>query len=564
MSEAGEADLGAGTTLPRDVGAREDAGASPPAATAAPGVSGRWRPSGAAVLALAIGLLITAALAVTSLELYRHNERRLLNLRVRELGLVISGASSTVQTPLASAAALADATNGSTAKFKTFIKPYVGQGKQFTSVSLWALGGASRGPLAVAGAAPSAAGRAAVERGSGTPGKLTIVNMLVSPHPSLGFQYSVGGSGRRFAVFAQNPLPANRRSALERNSAFADLDYLLYLGRSKRARDLLLTSVPTLPVHGLQASDVVPFGASAFTLVVTPREPLGGGFFHFLPWLTAIVGLVISLAAALMTDRLAKRRRRAELLAAQLDKLAGENRELYIEQRGIAHTLQQALLPSTLPELPGLHVDAQYVPAQSGGDIGGDWYDVVAVGERQALLVIGDVSGHGVDAATTMALLRHATLAYIAQDHRPGVILGRLSDFVGSIAHDYFATVLCALIDIDSHRLTIASAGHLPPLLLDGEGGEYVQISAEPPIGFPHDSVFREATVTVPPGATLVAFTDGLVERRGEVLDEGLARLRKMASAEQLDDDLLARLARELTSDDHRDDTALVSIQWQS
>ena len=91
-----------------------------------------------------------------------------------------------------------------------------------------------------------------------------------------------------------------------------------------------------------------------------------------------------------------------------------------------------------------------------------------------------------------------------------------------------------------------------------------MKLNAEPPIGFPHTAVFREATVTVPPGATLVAFTDGLVERRGEVLDEGLDRLREMASREQLDEDLLARLARELTSDDHRDDTALVSIQWQS
>jgi serine phosphatase RsbU (regulator of sigma subunit) len=566
MTDVGEADLGV-TELATDGAARENPAAPPPPARASPPASARaerWRPSGAAIVALAIGLLVTGALAVTSLELYRHNERRLLNLRARELSLVLANASSSVQTPLASAAALADATDGSTARFKAFIKPYAGPGKQFSSVSLWRLGGPSGRTLAVAGAAPSATGRAAVIRGAGAPGKLNLVNLLRSPHPSLGFEYSVGGTGHGFAVYAENPLPANRRSALERNSAFADLGYVLYLGRSKRARDLLLTSERTLPIHGLQASHVVPFGAGRFTLVVTPREPLAGSFFHSLPWVTAIVGVVISLAAALMTDRLAKRRRRAERLAGELDQLAAENRELYIEQRGIARTLQRALLPSTLPRLPGLRVDAQYVPAQSGGDIGGDWYDVVAVGEHQALLVIGDVSGHGIDAATTMALLRHATLAYIAQDHRPGLILGRLSDFVGGMAHDYFATVLCALIDIDAHRVTLASAGHLPPLLLDGEGGDYVQISAEPPIGFPHDSVFREATVTVPPGATLVAFTDGLVERRGEVLDEGLARLREMASAEQRDDDLLARLARDLTSDDHRDDTALVSIQWQS
>ena len=378
------------------------------------------------------------------------------------------------------------------------------------------------------------------------PGLLNVLNMLGGAHPSLGFDYSLGGPGRHFAVFSENPLPANRRSQLETNSAFADLDYVLYLGRSKSLRNLLLTSERTLPVRGLQASDAVPFGAGTFTLVVAPREPLGGGFFHALPWVTAIFGVLISLAAALITDRLAKRRHRAERLASELDILAAENRELYIEQRGIAHTLQQALLPATLPQLRGLRVNAQYVPAQSGGDVGGDWYDVVAVGEHQVLLVIGDVSGHGVDAATAMALVRHATLAYIAQDHRPGVVLRKLSDFVGGVTDHYFATVLCALVDVDAHRLTISSAGHLPPLLLDGTGGEYVKLNTEPPIGFPHQAAFRESIVTVPPGATLVAFTDGLVERRGEVLDEGLERLREMASREQLDEDLLARLAREL------------------
>ncbi len=532
-------------------------------AEAAPHVGlDRWRPSGAAAWALAIGLLVTAALAVASLVLYRHNERRLLDLRVREVGLVLSGAASTVQTPLASAAALAAATDGDPARFRAFIAPYVGTGAEFTSVSLWR-SGATR-PSAVVGAAPSPAGAAALRRDFASTDRMNIVDMLALPRPSLGFDYTVAGPNGRFTVYSENPLPASRRSQLERNSAFADLDYVLYLGRTKNPSELLLTSLKRLPVRGLQASSVVPFGAGAFTLVVTPREPLGGSFFHALPWLIAAFGALISLAAALMTDRLANRRRRAERLAAELDALAAENRERYIEQRGIARTLQQALLPAELPELRGLRVAAQYVPAQSGGDIGGDWYDVVAVGEGKALLVIGDVSGHGVAAATAMALVRHATLAYVAQDHRPGVVLGKLAKFVTDIRADYFATVLCALIEIDAHRLTLASAGHLPPLLLAGERGEYVSLSTEPPIGFPHGTAFREETITVPPEATLVAFTDGLVERRGEVLDEGLARLREMASRERRDDDLLARLARDLTSDDHRDDTALVSIQWQS
>ena len=525
------------------------------------------RPSGAALLALALGLVITAGLAVASGVLYRHNERRLLNLRVRELSLVLAGATQSVQTPLASAAALADATDGDPARFRTLMKPYVGPKGQFASVALWPLGRGAATPRAALGVSTaSTATRAAQVRAlEGHPGVLNMVGRLASPRPGLGFEYALGSGAGHYSVLAESPLPANRRSKLESNSAFSDLDYAVYLGRGQQPSRLILTSAKQTPLKGLKATHVIPFGSGAFTLAITPRGSLGGSFFHSLPWLIAIVGVAISLAAALLTERLARGRARAEDLAAQLDKLAAENRERYIEQRSIAQTLQQALLPAKLPRLPGLKVNARYVPAQRGGEVGGDWYDVVAIDDHHVLLVIGDVSGHGVQAATTMAMVRHATLAYVAEDHRPGKVLAKLSDFVSSGENDYFATVLCALIDVDSHRVTLSSAGHLAPLLLSGGGGEFVDLQAEPPIGFPHSAAFREATVTVPPKSTLVAFTDGLVERRGEVLDEGLARLREAAMREQLgDDDLLAKLARDLTSDDHRDDTALVSIQWQN
>ena len=556
----------------------EEAGRAPRGGALAKGEAGelagegapthRLKPSNAALLALAIGLVVTAALAIASGVLYRHNERRLLNLRVRELSLVVSSATQSVQTPLASAAALADATGGDPARFRALMAPSVGKGRQFAAVSLWPLtGGAPTRPSVTLGTplGSPAARVADVAATARRPGTLNMVGMLDEKPPALGFGYTAGAGGHGYVVFVESPLPANRRSRLESNSAFSDLNYAIYLGSSRNASQLILTSVRQLPLKGSTASDVLPFGSGRFTIVISPRGSLSGGFFHSLPWLIVILGVAISLAAALMTERLARGRARAEQLATQLDRLAAENRERYIEQRSIAQTLQQALLPAQLPRLSGLRVNARYVPAQVGGDVGGDWYDVVEVDESRVLLVIGDVSGHGVEAATTMALVRHAALAYVAEDHRPGAVLAKLSEFVSRGPGDYFATVLCALIDIDGHRLTVSSAGHLAPLLLSNGSGEYVSLQAEPPIGFPHSTPFREATVTVPPRATLVAFTDGLVERRGEVLDVGLARLREMATREHLaDDDLLAKLARDLTSDDHRDDTALVSIQWQS
>jgi serine phosphatase RsbU (regulator of sigma subunit) len=186
------------------------------------------------------------------------------------------------------------------------------------------------------------------------------------------------------------------------------------------------------------------------------------------------------------------------------------------------------------------------------------------VGEHRVFVVVGDVSGHGLRAATTMASLRHATLAYAAQENSPATVLTRLAAFVNSAAHDYFATVLCALIDVDAHEVTIASAGHLAPLLIDGDDTGFLDCVPGVPIGVSPPSSYREKTFSVGPRATLVAFTDGLVERRGETLDTGLERLRSAAAEGQLAiEELLAKLVHDLASAYHHDDTAVMGIRWQ-
>jgi serine phosphatase RsbU (regulator of sigma subunit) len=528
-----------------------------------------WRPSWVGVAVLVTGLIVTGALALTSAAVYNRNEQRLLNLRVRELSLVLAATAPSIQTPLASAAELADATGGNAQKFRAFMAPYVGSGRQFTSVSLWPLGTSHLMPSTVLGTAPVLASMPARAKqfftSSTRPGVLNLTSFLSSPRPALGFDFSVPGRAHGFAVYAEDPLPANRRSKLEKNSAFSDLNYALYLGRSHRTRDVLVTDLKHLPIKGRHASDTVPFGGGVFTIVVSPNGSLGGAFFERLPWIIALVGLLVSLAAAVMTDRLASRRRRAEQLAGILDRVAAENRELYTEQRSIAQTLQHALLPERLPEFAGLHVGARYVPAASGIDVGGDWYDVVPAGDGRVLVMIGDVSGHGLRAATTMASLRHAALAYAAQDPNPCSVLAQLSDFVNGGDHEYFATMLCALVDVDGHRLTVASAGHMPPLLIDAAGGQFVEFDANVPVGVVRKLPYRQKTVSVGPDTTLIVFTDGLVERRGELLDVGLARLREAATNAALAlEDLLSELAQGLASEDHHDDTAIVGIRWQN
>jgi len=531
------------------------------------GVEPSWRPSPVALVALITGLVVTALLAVTTAVLYDRNEDRLLGLRAKELGLLFTAAVVPKQTEMASAAALADATGGSVPRFRALIQSQVGPKGQFASASLWRLGGTHPAPVTIIGSAPQITSAQAKElfARAAHSHSLTVKGLLQASEPSIAYALTTTSGRRGFLVYGETRLPVNRRSKLESNTAFSDLDYAIYLGRTTQTPNLLVTSLQDLPVDGRRASSSVPLGDRALTLVVTPRGSLGGTFFRILPWIVVAFGLALSIVAAILADRLARRRERAEELAGSLDRARGEIEQMYTEQRSIAQTLQHALLPETLPEVRGLKVSARYVAASSGVEVGGDWYDVVAAGEHRALLVIGDVSGHGLRAATTMASLRHATLAYAAHDARPSVILSRLSEYVNGSSHDYFATVLCALIDVEAHRLTVASAGHLPPLLLQDGSAIFVEMAPSAPIGVAGESHYSETDISVAAHTTLVAFTDGLVERRGEVIDTGLARLQGAAAGngESLED-LIAKLPQELASDGHHDDTAIVGIQWQN
>ncbi len=551
-------------------GLAADPAADAPEAARAPELAGLspaspWRLSRMAAATLAATLALALALSLTALALYENNETRLLKLSGRELSLVVAGVIPSLQTPLASAAELANATNGDAQKFRAFMTPYVGSGREFASASLWPLGSAT--PAAVLGTAPALASHPAQVRSvfarAHRANALEVVGILQSPNPSLGYAFASPSAQGGFAVYAESPLPANRRSTAASGSAFSNLDYAFFLGRTRRQSDLLATNLHHFPIEGRQSSDVIPFGDSSFTLVVTPHGSLGGGFFESLPWIIGVFGTLVALAAAALTERLVRRRRYAEALAGDLDRVAGENRRLYTEQRGIAQTLQHALLPDALPELEGLRAGARYVPAGHGVDVGGDWYDVHALDDQRALMVIGDVSGHGLGAATTMASLRHAALAYAAEGCRPGEVLEKLSNFVGEGAKRHFATVLCALIERDDHRVSVASAGHLPPLVIEGSDASFLELEVGPPIGVVRGAHYPERSAQVAPRAIFLAYTDGLVERRGELLDIGLERLRNTALRERAPlEELLDRLTAELSS--RQDDTAALGIEWQS
>ncbi|MET8117246.1 ATP-binding SpoIIE family protein phosphatase [Streptomyces prasinus] len=232
-------------------------------------------------------------------------------------------------------------------------------------------------------------------------------------------------------------------------------------------------------------------------------------------------------------------------------------------QRETAVTLQRSLLPQELEEPDDLRVAATYHPGGTEAAVGGDWYDVITLGGGRTALVIGDVMGRGVRAAAVMGQLRTAVRAYARLDLPPHEILQLLDGLATEIDANQIATCVYAIHDPNEGTLVHASAGHLPILVRDEHGT--VQRADEPtgpPLGtggWMHSS----GSIPLGPGSTAVLYTDGLVERRDEDLDEGIAALeRALAGATGTPQVICDRLVRSAgVTPEHDDDVAVLVLQ---
>ncbi|MER5400630.1 SpoIIE family protein phosphatase [Streptomyces sp. NPDC002599] len=210
------------------------------------------------------------------------------------------------------------------------------------------------------------------------------------------------------------------------------------------------------------------------------------------------------------------------LVAQALDRA-----RLYDAKLDLAHTLQQALLPRSLPTFSGLEVAARYLPAGHGMDVGGDFYDLIRLDHATAAAVIGDVQGHNMAAAALMGQVR--TAVHATAGARPDEVLARTNRVLADLEPDLLVSCLYAHIDLARGRLSLASAGHVPPLLhRPGERPGVLEIEPGPLLGIGVDLPYPITTVPMPPGTTLALYTDGLVEVPGTDLDRmtsGLAQL---------------------------------------
>ncbi len=251
-------------------------------------------------------------------------------------------------------------------------------------------------------------------------------------------------------------------------------------------------------------------------------------------------------------------------LAADRAALAIDNARL-IEQRAATQIMQRTLLPDALPHIPGLRFSAKYLPAGTGVKIGGDWYDVFPLASGRMALVIGDVVGRGVLAATVMAEVRTALRAYLTEGHELGRVMALLNELLIAMGRDRGATVAIFELDLDRGEIEGVSAGHLPALIADPDRRlRFLELARGLPLGIRSGQLYEQRRHPFAPGSALLLYTDGLVERRGESIDRGLERL--CAAAEQalagedssLADQVYRALVEETSVDD---DVALLAIE---
>ena len=216
-------------------------------------------------------------------------------------------------------------------------------------------------------------------------------------------------------------------------------------------------------------------------------------------------------------------------------------------QQGVARTLQQSLLPARLPDIAGLELSARYLPGADEAHVGGDWYDVLRLPAGRVGVVMGDVVSHGLRAAASMGQLRTALRAYALDGSSPGAVLERLNDLVRTWDTPEMATVAYIVVAPETGEMTYSVAGHPPPLLVGGESDpRFLEQARGGPIGVTRSAQFGEAAEMLGRGDTLLLYTDGLVERRGASIDQGLEELRREAAAvsgwpDRLCDHLMSR-----------------------
>ena len=263
------------------------------------------------------------------------------------------------------------------------------------------------------------------------------------------------------------------------------------------------------------------------------------------------------------TQDVTDQRRASDAVAMARQQLLRREMELAEEHR-VKETLQQAVLPSSLPTGSGFRLAAHYMPAERPSLVGGDWYDAFHLPDGTLAVAVGDVVGHDLVAAATMGQMRNALRAYAFSEGPPGVVLGRLNALTAGLSEGALATAIYGRVDVERSTFSWAGAGHPPPLVISADGPRFLEAPEGMMLGAEAESGYGDSAVPLPADAILVLYTDGLVERRDRDLDEGSAALLEAAAdlAGRPAVEVCTRLAgRMLPGGGHEDDVCLLVVQ---
>lgn len=476
------------------------------------------------------GLLLTGLATWAVARADTNTEQRLLQTQTRQAAAVLSTAILAVQQPMSialDAQRVVGHTQGTRA-FTRIFSPDVGAQGRFVTASLWHRDGGSFRQVASVGPAAGLDPHGPEFQGflgHALSARTSVVRRVVIGGQSR-IAYALADRGNDYVVYAERAIPADRRAPVASDSAYSDLHYAIYLGTSTDTSAVTTTDVDpaSLPMTGLTARASVPFGDTVLTLVTTPRTHLGSTPSQRLPWILLLSGLLLTLALALVTRQLVRTRQRAEGDTETIISLYQRVDTLYGEQRALSVRLQRALLPQVNPGIPGMEISSEYVAGAQGIDIGGDWYSAIAVGDDTFAFVVGDVSGNGVDAVAEMARARFTLRAYLFDGDGPATALEKCSRQFDVTSDGHIITVLVGVGSWRTGEFTVANAGHPLPVLVSDRGASFVAMPVGLPLGA-GPGTYDSSTFTMPMGATLLAYTDGLVERRTEDIDAGLRRL---------------------------------------
>jgi hypothetical protein len=522
---------------------------------------GRWRPSNVVVTALLLVTVIGVRLVDAAVDA---QEERLLEQRSNEVSLVLGNTIDGFSDGLGDLGTVMRATESSPTAFSRTARAALAGDDDVAVAVLTERDGRwvvwqSEGSGLAAGEELTGERAAAVERATRT--KELVPTGVVSDGAArvLGFALGPPASPPDTVLYRESTLGPLSAPQSTESAPFSDLEIALYASAVVDAERALVSttdSTEELPLAGEVKETPFFVGDTRWTLQVSPTRSLVGSVTANAAWVVAGLGILVALLVGAVVESVTRRRDTAVAL--------------YDSEHQLAEKLQRGFLPD-LPDVPGLETAARYLAGSVDQQVGGDWYDLFVLPHGETGVVIGDVLGHDVNAAVVMSRIQTALRAFASQGAEPHDVLDSLDEHLVHVQADRLTTLFYGILgapDADGARtFRFANAGHLHPLVRHADSHVEELVTSRSVlvgVGDGYGAGRTQSTVTLEPGATLVLFTDGLVEVPGASLTERLKELARTLSTAPGDpgpDLLCARLISHLQSGERRDDVAVLAVR---